>query len=108
MTTPAIIYCVHHAGWPASYCWECLRARCEQAERERDAALAELAALKAPKMGCKACEGRGQVWHDGWLICADCKGTGETPVKGGIAAIIGHWPGDETDEEINEALRRMS
>ena len=28
--------------------------------------------------------------------------------KAGLAAIIGKWPGDETDEEIEEALRELS
>lgn len=28
--------------------------------------------------------------------------------KDGLAALVGKWPGDETDEEIKEALRKMS
>ncbi len=28
--------------------------------------------------------------------------------KSGLAAIIGKWPGDETDEEIDEAMRQLS
>ena len=28
--------------------------------------------------------------------------------KGGIAAIIGQWPGDETDEEFERALRELN
>ena len=31
----------------------------------------------------------------------------QTPTTG-IGAIIGKWPGNETDEEINEALERLS
>ena len=31
----------------------------------------------------------------------------QTP-ETGIGAIIGKWPGNETDEEINEALERLS
>jgi hypothetical protein len=27
--------------------------------------------------------------------------------KTGLAAIIGKWPGDETDEEIEEALKAL-
>ncbi|HZU37228.1 MAG TPA: hypothetical protein VFA18_15000 [Gemmataceae bacterium] len=30
------------------------------------------------------------------------------PNKGGVTAIIGQWPGDETDEEIRQALRELS
>ncbi|MCL6503531.1 MAG: hypothetical protein K6T86_12660 [Pirellulales bacterium] len=32
----------------------------------------------------------------------------EQAVRGGLAAIIGKWPGDETDEQIQEALHRLS
>ncbi len=28
--------------------------------------------------------------------------------KSGLAAIIGKWPGDETDEEVDAALRELS
>ncbi len=28
--------------------------------------------------------------------------------KSGMSAILGRWPGDETDEEIREALERLS
>lgn len=28
--------------------------------------------------------------------------------KGGVAAIIGHWPGDETDEQVETMLQEMS
>ena len=28
--------------------------------------------------------------------------------RSGVAAVIGHWPGDETDAEVNEALEEMS
>ena len=27
--------------------------------------------------------------------------------KGGVASIIGRWPGDETDEQVDEALRHI-
>ena len=93
------------------YCCMCLRARLQQVERERDELRAELAALKAPKAGCPACHGRGHIYeggHDGWVRCRECNGTGESPAKGGIAAVIGKWPGDESDAEIDEALREMS
>jgi hypothetical protein len=32
----------------------------------------------------------------------------EQSSKGGIAAIMGKWPGDETDEEVATALAEMS
>lgn len=28
--------------------------------------------------------------------------------KGGLAALVGHWPGDESDEEIDAQLKKMS
>ena len=35
------------------------------------------------------------------------RATREQPAKRGIAAIIGKWPGEETDEEVEAALRRL-
>lgn len=32
----------------------------------------------------------------------------EQKKKGGVAAIIGHWPGDETDEQVEMMLQEMS
>ena len=32
----------------------------------------------------------------------------EQAARGGLAAILGKWPGDETDEQVQEALRRLS
>jgi hypothetical protein len=32
----------------------------------------------------------------------------EQAARGGLAAIVGKWPGDETDEQVQEALRRLS
>ena len=31
-----------------------------------------------------------------------------TESKGGLAALVGNWPGDEDDETVNEALRKLS
>jgi antitoxin (DNA-binding transcriptional repressor) of toxin-antitoxin stability system len=36
------------------------------------------------------------------------RATGEPAHKLGVGAIIGKWPGDETDEQIETALRRLS
>lgn len=42
---------------------------------------------------------RGAGMVMGWMI---------RPRRGGVAAIVGKWPGDETDAEVEEALREMS
>ena len=74
MTIPWLMNCDHQGeGW----CLECVG----KLARERDAALAELTALKVPKTGCPACDGRGHIYeggHDGWVRCRECNGTGET------------------------------
>ncbi len=44
------------------------------------------------------------------LITLDGKLTeqGQQSLGDGIAAIVGKWPGDETDEEIRQALDELS
>lgn len=40
-------------------------------------------------------------------VCLSCAGESEGDTNG-LAALVGQWPGDETDEEIREALEDLS
>lgn len=79
----------------------------EQTERETETCEAVL----AEKPGWRGAIRDAYVV--GWLARAELD-RGNMPSlfrvpqdKGGLDAIIGKWPGDETDEEIEEALREM-
>jgi hypothetical protein len=43
----------------------------------------------------------------GKFICK-CPACSQGKVKKGFAAIMGKWPGDETDEQIEQALKDLS
>jgi hypothetical protein len=72
---------------------------------------------RVPGQKCRTCNGFGQVPatnHFGLDRCPDCGGTGKvlstapTPrAQNGLAAILGKWPGDETDEEIEVAMNGL-
>jgi hypothetical protein len=45
--------------------------------------------------------GQVEVEKEDWLF-------EEAPDKGGVEAIFGKWPGDETDEQIEQAMKELS
>jgi len=56
----------------------------------------------------------GEEESDFWAYLPQPRFHSELPVEEpsprpwGLAAVIGKWPGDETDEEIDQALKRIS
>ena len=76
-----------------------------------------IAVMGPPDTTEGACFSREEIcrctgWHrqdHATLICRLLNARFKTDKpKGGIASIIGKWPGDETDEEIAKALKDMS
>lgn len=73
----------------------------------------EEAQARLPELVRNLLPGEILTLTDGEVMVArlvGCRSTSPVgpPGKDGVAAIMGKWPGDETDEEVAAALREMS
>lgn len=76
----------------------------EQIEAERERFRVWFAATWSDLTGKRLMHMSACMWEC-WLARAELDPTNQPqPSKGGVAAIMGKWPGDETDEEIEQAL----